>query len=77
MERQFDDMLQESLAAVAALESSSVNDLIQMRSQFYFMPYRLADLGDCRGVGRSVYFAGHPRTPVEKRISRIAGPPVH
>ena len=48
VEREFDDVLQEGLAAVATFESGSVDDLIEMRSQLRFMSNCLADLGDCR-----------------------------
>jgi hypothetical protein len=46
-----------------------------MRAQLHFMANCVADFGDCCGVCRSVYFSSHPRTPVEKRISRIASGP--
>src|SRR5690349_10564034 len=59
MQRVLHDMLEENLAAVAALERRAVDDFVEMRTQLGFVFYGFADLGDGSRVRGAVHFTSH------------------
>src|ERR1051325_1250337 len=69
MQRLLHDMFQERLAPMAAFECGPFDDLVEVRSQLRLMFDCLADLGEGCRVSGAVDFSGHPRLPVETRIS--------